>query len=79
MGEIDTCDRNRKLVETIITLAHRFDMSVVAEGVERAEELAMLKQMGCDFIQGLYCAEPMSHEEVCRLLVDFDAGRLTGS
>ena len=48
-------DRNdRVLVETIITMGRLLDMEVVAEGVERAEQLTILKQYGCHFYQGYY-------------------------
>ena len=48
-------DRNdRVLVETIITMGRLLDMEVVAEGVEQAEQLAILKQYGCHFYQGYY-------------------------
>jgi EAL domain-containing protein (putative c-di-GMP-specific phosphodiesterase class I) len=63
-----TCDRNRKLVETIIALAHRFDMTVVAEGVERADEFELLAKLGCDVVQGFYIAEPLAHDDFCELM-----------
>ena len=48
-------DRNdRVLVETIITMGRLLDMEVVAEGVEQAEQLTILKQYGCHFYQGYY-------------------------
>ena len=62
------CDKSRSLVETIITLAHRFDLIVVAEGVESLEEFNMLAEMNCDVVQGFHIAEVMSHEEFCRWL-----------
>ena len=60
--------RARHLVETIIGLAHRFDLQVVAEGVETDEELELLKQMGCDVVQGYKISKPLSHENFCRWL-----------
>lgn len=48
-------DRNdRVLVETIITMGRLLDMEVVAEGVEHAEQLTILKQYGCHYYQGYY-------------------------
>ncbi len=41
-------------------------MKVVAEGVERKEQLDEIKKMNCDEVQGFYFARPMSEE-------DFDA------
>lgn len=51
-------DRNdRVLVETIITMGRLLDMVLVAEGVEEAEQLAILKSFGCDYYQG-YLSSP---------------------
>jgi EAL domain-containing protein (putative c-di-GMP-specific phosphodiesterase class I) len=66
--------RNRSLVETIISLAHGFDLTVVAEGVERAEEARMLADMKCDAVQGFYFSEPLQHAEFCRWLAEYDSG-----
>lgn len=50
-------DRNdRVLVETIITMGKLLDMEVVAEGVERAEQLEILRQYGCHYYQGFYAS-----------------------
>ncbi len=67
------CTRTRSLVETIIELAHRFGLTVVAEGVECAEEFKMLADMECDAIQGFYFSEPLPHAEFCRWLSDYDS------
>ena len=72
ISNMHTCDRNRKLVETIIALAHRFDMTVVAEGVERAEEFELLAKLGCDVVQGFYIAEPLAHDDFCELMARCD-------
>ncbi|RZV35824.1 MAG: GGDEF domain-containing protein [Chromatiales bacterium] len=65
-------DGDRSIVETIIELAHRFDMQVVAEGVETAEQLEMLKKLGCDTAQGFYFSEPLPQDEYCRWLKKTD-------
>ena len=61
---------DRKLVETIIDLGHRFGMQVVAEGVENARQLELLKQMGCDLAQGFYFSKPLPHDEFCEWLAE---------
>ncbi len=55
------------LVKSTIDLAHSLGMSVVAEGVETAEGMAVLQAMGADLIQGYYLARPMPIAD----LVDF--------
>ncbi len=57
-------DRNdRVLVETIITMGRLLDMELVAEGVEEAEQLAILKSFGCDFYQGYLSSQPVPIEK----------------
>ncbi|MEM9005103.1 MAG: EAL domain-containing protein, partial [Cyanobacteria bacterium P01_F01_bin.86] len=46
------------IVQNVINLAHMLNMSVVAEGIETAEQLAQLKAMGCDYGQGYFFARP---------------------
>jgi len=45
---------NAAIVQTIVTLAHNLGMSVIAEGVETAAQLEILRQMGCEYGQGFY-------------------------
>ncbi len=53
---------NANIVDLIINLAHRFELSVVAEGVEDRETLAVLNRMQCDSVQGYLFAKPMPAE-----------------
>ncbi|HPG88000.1 MAG TPA: EAL domain-containing protein, partial [Spirochaetales bacterium] len=50
--DIETSNAAREIVSGIVALAHRMNLSVVAEGVEAAEQFYLLKSMGCDFAQG---------------------------
>ncbi|MBD8014549.1 DUF4084 domain-containing protein [Planococcus sp. Sa1BUA13] len=61
---------DRALVEAMIFLAHSLDMSVVAEGVETEEQVALLKKLGCDEIQGYYYSRPLTAEQFRGLLVN---------
>lgn len=69
------CDRNRTLVESIISLAHGFDLSVVAEGVETAEQYELLANMGCDSVQGFYFTGALPQEAFCQWLAKFKPQR----
>ena len=51
--------RTKIAVEAIIHLIHRLDMRVIAEGVEVAEEVEILRELGCDYIQGYYFSRPL--------------------
>ncbi len=65
-------DRNNaNIVELIVDLAHRFNLSVVAEGVEDARTLSALKNVQCDVAQGYFIAKPMPAEEYHRWLANY--------
>jgi EAL domain-containing protein (putative c-di-GMP-specific phosphodiesterase class I)/GGDEF domain-containing protein len=53
-----------QIVRSVIDLAHNFDLRAVAEGVEDAVTFDRLRALGCDAVQGYYCARPMSLAEL---------------
>lgn len=56
------------IVEAIIGLAHRINVSVIAEGIETRSQLDFLKNAGCDLGQGFLIAKPMSGSRVPHFL-----------
>ncbi|MCE9550275.1 MAG: EAL domain-containing protein [Betaproteobacteria bacterium] len=66
--DLATDTNDAVIVSTIISMAHSLKLKVIAEGVETAEQLAFLKQQGCDEIQGYYFSQPVSAEEFTKLL-----------
>jgi diguanylate cyclase (GGDEF)-like protein/PAS domain S-box-containing protein len=56
------------IVRSIVALAHELGKSVVAEGVETAEDVAFLRSISCQYAQGFYYGEPMSERDVLQLL-----------
>jgi diguanylate cyclase (GGDEF)-like protein len=62
------------IVLSVIELAHRLGKSVVAEGVETAEQHRQLLTLGCDSCQGFYFARPMSADALDTLLRGPGAG-----
>ncbi|MEM7212595.1 MAG: EAL domain-containing response regulator [Pseudomonadota bacterium] len=57
-------DRNlQKFTRALIALARSLEISVLAEGIERVEELAWLAAEGCTAVQGFYIARPMPATE----------------
>ncbi len=62
---------NLEIVRTIVTLARTLKMQVVAEGAETKEEVAILADLGCEYVQGYYFARPMPLDELfnCRLFM----------
>ncbi|WP_322629644.1 EAL domain-containing protein [Halothiobacillus sp.] len=59
---------DRAIVHTIITMAHSLGLITIAEGVENAEQLALLQEMGCEESQGYFTGRPMSAEALGDLL-----------
>jgi diguanylate cyclase (GGDEF)-like protein/PAS domain S-box-containing protein len=50
---------SQTIAETIILMAHKLGLQVVAEGVETQEQMDWLKAGGCDFAQGFFFSQPM--------------------
>ena len=65
---LGTEDNALAIVKTIITLAHQLGRQVIAEGVETAEHLVILRSLGCEYGQGYFFAKPLAPEEVDTLL-----------
>ena len=47
------------IVELIITLAHKMELKVIAEGIETARHLERLIELGCEYGQGYFFSQPM--------------------
>ncbi|MEJ2469129.1 MAG: EAL domain-containing protein, partial [Campylobacterales bacterium] len=56
------------IVKTIISIAKNLGLNIVAEGVEAEEELAVLKELECDYYQGYYCGKAMAAAEFTKFL-----------
>jgi diguanylate cyclase (GGDEF)-like protein len=56
------------LVAAIIAFAHAVGLSTTAEGVEHLEQLAKLRELGADRVQGYYCSKPLPAEALEELL-----------
>ena len=50
--------KNQAIIKAIISMAHNLQLKVIAEGVERKEEAAFLKSIGCDYYQGYLYSKP---------------------
>lgn len=62
--DISAHPRRRSMIKTLMDRAHGRDVRVVGEGVERAEEVRMLTNMGCDHLQGFAIGRPMREQDV---------------
>jgi EAL domain-containing protein (putative c-di-GMP-specific phosphodiesterase class I) len=59
-------DHKNKLliVKSIVDLGHNLGLRVVAEGVETENHVDVLKNLGCDRLQGYYFSKPKPAEEI---------------
>ncbi len=56
-------ERSKKILKMVIALSKNLDMPVITEGVETAEQVEFLAEMGCDMFQGYFFAKPMPVED----------------
>ena len=61
---------NAAIVASIIALAYNLKLRVIAEGVETAQQLALLRSHGCDEMQGYYFSRPLPAAQFEQLLRD---------
>ena len=60
------------ILRSSIDLAKRLNMKIVAEGVETREEWDLVEELGCDYVQGFYCAKPMPNDEFMQFFEEWD-------
>ncbi|MGO2350612.1 EAL domain-containing protein [Pseudoalteromonas nigrifaciens] len=70
--KLDESQKDQFIVQSSITLGHQLGFSVVAEGVETAGTLTLLKQMQCDHAQGYYLSRPLKAEQLELWLEEYD-------
>ncbi|EHJ32899.1 diguanylate cyclase domain protein [Clostridioides difficile 050-P50-2011] len=65
---IEHDERSRNIAKSIVSLAKSLDLVVIIEGVESKEQAELMKQFGCDLVQGFYFARPMPAKNFLDLL-----------
>ena len=65
-----------EIVQTIITLAHRLGMNVVAEGIETIPQLQALKNLGCELGQGYLFAKPLTASDTAMFVENWRSRKL---
>ncbi len=61
-------EKDRYIADSIISLAHKMNISVVAEGVEDVEQLKILRDQFCDTLQGYLFSKPVNSSQFIELL-----------
>lgn len=70
VAQIAGRERDRIVVKATIALARELGLKVVVEGVESAEQLALVKAWGCDLYQGFLGSEPLTHDQLTRFVAE---------
>ena len=80
VSDIATNKKAAVIVKGLISLAHNLGISVIAEGVERHDQLRLLTAENCDQVQGFLTGRPVAPEQMLRLLqsVNVDEHNLGG-
>ena len=68
VGNVTTNPSDALLVETIIALAEKMNIKVIAEGVETEQQMAFLIKNNCRFMQGYYFSQPLPRDEFERYI-----------
>lgn len=61
---ITTNESSRAIVEMILTMARQLDLRIVAEGIEHAEQVELLRELQCFVAQGFYYSKPVPASEI---------------
>jgi len=61
-------EKTLNIVKTIINLAKSIEMKTIAEGVETKDQYEILRNLGCDFVQGYYFSKPLPFSEIKKLV-----------
>lgn len=68
IGDIETNPSHRTIAETIVIMAHRLGLRVIAEGIENQRQMEILADAGCDYGQGFYFSRPVPESELIKML-----------
>lgn len=68
--DITANSKEEAIAKSVISLAHKLKLTVVAEGVETNEQLLFLKKEGCDKAQGYLFSKPLPADEIEKMLRD---------
>ncbi|MFK8024522.1 MAG: putative bifunctional diguanylate cyclase/phosphodiesterase, partial [Ilumatobacter sp.] len=66
--DVATSDRDAVIVRHVIELAHALGNTVVGEGVETAEQLATLRTLGCELLQGYHFSRVVPFDDILEML-----------
>ncbi len=66
--DMATLPEDASLVQAIVAMSHSLGLSTIAEGVENEDQLALIRTLKCDFVQGYYYSKPLHPNELIAFL-----------
>jgi len=69
--DIGTDPDDRAIVEAIISMSNSLGLQTIAEGVENPEQLAYLREQGCDEVQGYFISKPLATDRLEAFLTNY--------
>lgn len=70
IDKVNDNDSSKQYVASIIAIGHIMGFNVISEGVEEDEQISVLKEIGCDYIQGYIWGRPLPEEQAEKLVRD---------
>lgn len=68
VNDLETDPDDWAIASTIVSMGRSLRLTVLAEGVEKPEQLALLRKMGCDMAQGYHFSRPVEADEMADIL-----------
>ena len=65
-----TSQNDNQMIKIIIDIASYLKVPTIAEGVETIEQVAVLKTLGCDIVQGYYFSKPIPADEFKKFIIE---------
>ena len=78
VSDVSQSARGRLLIKSTVDLAHNLGLELVAEGVEEEAECAVLKLLGCDWLQGYFLSRPMKAADLPAFIRSVSAPAVDG-
>ncbi|MDF1762868.1 MAG: EAL domain-containing protein [Oleibacter sp.] len=72
ISELVSSNHDQEICKAIMALCNVMDLAVTAEGVEEPEQLSVLQEMGCGFVQGFYFSKSMPLDDLLSWIDRFD-------
>ena len=71
LTNVPEINEDNSIVKAIISMAHSLGLNLIAEGVEKVEQLDFLKQHNCNIIQGFYYSKPLNKADFTEFLTSY--------